>query len=156
MSTDVEALLQAASKAGMHPDDDVSKHIQRLWSTYDAAINNDCVQPEMRLQQIKNNRRLADSQNRPDICSILASKNTQQDCSVVKEANTINNGDVSLELVRYGDTTVVQSYQHDQSYHAYMAGRSIYDVCAERQDAMRLADLHRTEDSTHHVFSPAE
>jgi hypothetical protein len=156
LSTDVEALLQAASKAGMPRDDDVSKQIQRLRSTYDAAINNDCVQPELRLQQIKNNRLLADSQNRPHLGSIPASRDTQEDCSLVtslvpvseRDATTFNYSDVSLELVRHGDTAVIQSYRHDQSYHANMAGRIIYDVCANRREAMRSADRHRIEDWT--------
>ena len=60
LSSDVESLLQAASIAGnMSHDDDVSKNIQRLWSTYDTVVNNEHVQPELRLLQVKNSKRQA-------------------------------------------------------------------------------------------------
>jgi hypothetical protein len=65
LSSNIEPLLQASSTAGnMYRNDEVSKNIQRLWTTYDIIINNECVQPELRMFQVKNIQRLASHQTK--------------------------------------------------------------------------------------------
>lgn len=65
LSSNIEPLLQAASTAGnMYRHDEVSKNIQRLWTTYDIIINNEGVKPELQMFQVKNTQRLANHQTK--------------------------------------------------------------------------------------------
>jgi SpoVK/Ycf46/Vps4 family AAA+-type ATPase len=149
LSSDVESLLQAASTAGnMNRDDDVSKNIQRLWSTYDSVINNECIKPELRLHQIKNHHRLeshkVDSSLRNDDVSNVAQVDTN--AGVVPSRNApFDPSAMSFQLVRFEETTVMSSYQRTPITDQYMAGRSIYDIVQERQTAMKDAERRRAE-----------
>ncbi|KAF1937937.1 hypothetical protein EJ02DRAFT_437485 [Clathrospora elynae] len=149
LSSDVEALLQTASKAGtMQRDDDVSKAIQQLWSTYDGAINNPSVKPELQLQQLKNDLRLADHPSNerfriPDASSSLRDDEatSSADPPARKDPKPLFDPTaMSFELVRFEETTVMQPFQRTSSVNEYMAGRSIFDICKDRQEAMKEAD----------------
>jgi hypothetical protein len=147
LSFDVEALLQTASKAGaMQRDDDISKSIQQLWKTYDGAINSPFVQPELRLQQIKNDQRLSDHGNNGTGETATASHDPPRDepAPVVRPMQgkdptpLFNSSAVSFELIDFEETTVAQPYQ--RVAFARMGSKSIYEVVKERQAALKEAD----------------
>lgn len=150
LSSDVESLLHAASKAGaMYRDDSMSKQIQRLWSSYDSAINHACVKPELRLLQLKNDRRLADHHSAEnfrieaassDASNVEGNANPQPPAIRQEPTPLFDPTSVSFELVRFEETTVMQPFQRTSSVNSRMAGRSIFDIVKERQAAMKKAD----------------
>jgi hypothetical protein len=164
LSTDVESLLQAASAAGsMHRADHVSKSIQRLWSTYDTVINNECIKPEMRLLQIKNRQRLATHQaNASPTASNLPHAVTNVDAitnaGAVEDLETaelprdtfvpFNPSAMRFDLVRFEGTTVMSSFQRTAATDSYMAGRNIFDIVKERQAAMKASDHQQNEQNS--------
>lgn len=152
LSTDVEALLQAASTAGsMYRDDAVSRNIQRLWSTYDTVVNDDAVKPEMRLLQVKNIRRLADHQANANLRIAAGAREPEQDhappdvAPVEDSSAPFDPGALNFDLVRFEETTVMSSFQRTTTTDRYMAGRSIFDIAMERQAAMKEADRRLAE-----------
>jgi hypothetical protein len=136
LSSAVEALLQTASDTGvMQRDDVVSKHVQQLSSVYDTAINKPVVHPALRMQQITNDRRLAGYHNNER-------SSTTNACGGAPIADPgptplLDMSAMSLELVRVDETTLIQSFQ---STTKYLAGRSIFDVVKERQQALKEAE----------------
>jgi hypothetical protein len=161
LSTDVENLLRAASAAGsMDGNDHMSKSIQRLWSTYDTVINNECVKPEMRLLQIKNSQRLASHEVNanppaPNVPHAVTNVDTILNVGAVtngKAAETsedtfgaFNPSAMRFDLVRFEGTTVMSSFQRTAATDSYMAGRNIFDIVKERQAAMKAADRRLNE-----------
>ncbi|KAF2027159.1 hypothetical protein EK21DRAFT_115054 [Setomelanomma holmii] len=152
LSTDVEALLGAASTGGnMYRDDTVSKCIQGLWSTYDTVINNDEVKPELRLLQVKNSRRLVDHQANANLRIVFGAREPVSDPLDVdptppeKGLTPFDPSAVNFELVRFEETTVMSSFQRTGTADRYMAGRNIFDICKERQAAMKEADRRLAE-----------
>jgi hypothetical protein len=155
LSTEVENLLQAAAEAGsMHGDDNVSKNIQRLWSMYDNVVHNECIKPEMRLLQLKNDRRVAAHQGRASshiagassaphaITNVEAVVNTGAitDIGPVDMPSTTLIPALRFDLVRFEGTTVMSSYQRTAATDSYMAGRSIFEIVKERQAALKATD----------------
>ncbi|CAO2652176.1 Nn.00g004590.m01.CDS01 [Neocucurbitaria sp. VM-36] len=148
LSSCVEALLQASSKAGvMHRHDDVSKHIQHLWIAYNTAINDPSVTPELRLLQMKNGQRVSDHHSNENFINPAKSRETTNERPVtealplaVVPSTPFDPRDISFELVRFEETTVMQPFQRTTSVNGLMAGRSIFDVVKERQAAMKEAD----------------
>lgn len=144
LSTDVESLLQTASTAGsMSKDDDVSKNIQRLWTTYDNVISNEHVQPELRLLQIKNGNRIAAR-------LVIASSHSVEPVTAPKEQDfngvlappfktvfAYDPSDINFDLVRFEGTTVMASYSRDAASERYMGGRSIFEHVRERQATLK-------------------
>jgi hypothetical protein len=152
LSTDVESLLQAASLAGhMNRDDEVSKNIQRLWSTYDNVISSECIKPELRLHQLKNHRRMTDHQansnRRSDGVSSVAQAETNTAVVPPRNNSSFDPSAMSFELVRFEETTVMSTYQRTAATEKYMAGRNIFDIVQERQAAMKDADRRQAERS---------
>jgi hypothetical protein len=151
LSADVEALLQSAS-GSMYRDDDVSMHIQRLWSTYSTVINSDCVKPELRLQQLKNDQRQADHRARANVRIVTELPDPQQEGSVEadrpqrRKPIPLDAGNVNFDFLGFEETSVMQTFQRSSSVNERFAGRSIFDICMERQAAMREADRRRVED----------
>jgi SpoVK/Ycf46/Vps4 family AAA+-type ATPase len=144
LSSDVETLLQAASTAGnMDRDDDVSKNIQRLWSTYDTVISNEHVQPELRLLQVKNSKRKAAQQARVDAVPVPQEQGGSQD--VATSAPAFDVSDMNFDLVRFEETTVLSTFQRTNATDQYMAGRNIFEVVKERQAAMQEAEQRQAE-----------
>jgi hypothetical protein len=142
LSTDVESLLQAASTAGnMCRDDEVSKNVQRLCSTYDSVISSEHVQPELRLLQLKNTKRLAAQQAKGKyrIDSALEHAEPRFD----ENPTMTDPNDYNFELGRIEGTTVMSSFQRTAATKQYMAGRSILDIVKERQAALKETDLRQ-------------
>lgn len=149
VATDVEHLLATASKAGMMFEDDaMSKSVQRLWGSYDTAINDPALDPDLQQLQRTNNRRNADH-----ICS----KNSGRDVAANDISNplrtrlasanpdmnlttSLDPSEMSFDLVRFEETTVMQTFQRTSSVNGLMAGRSIFDIVKDRQAAMKEAD----------------
>ncbi|KAH7356282.1 hypothetical protein BKA66DRAFT_473545 [Pyrenochaeta sp. MPI-SDFR-AT-0127] len=148
ISTDVEALLQVFSATGtLRREDDISMHIQRLWTTYDAVINNPCVRPELRLLQIKNGRRIANHvSNKTSTDTAFPSHSGHEHLEVQVPPPTrelpvpFDPSGVSFELVRLGETTVMQTFQRTTPVKGQSVGRRIFDVVKERQAALKEAD----------------
>lgn len=139
LSTDVESLLQAASIAGnMHRDDEVSENAQRLWSTYDSVISSEHVQPELRLLQLKNTKRLvahqAKEKSRIDTALELAEPRLDGSCT------STGQNDHNFELGRIEGTTVISSFQRTAATEQHIAGRSIIVIVKERQAALKETD----------------
>jgi hypothetical protein len=151
LSGDVESLLQAGFTNGnMFRDDDVSKHIQRLWTTYDNVISNENVNPELRLLQVKNSRRLA---NHPSF-GLNNGNNTMHQEPNPNAPVPPNNSEVTfdpnaimMDMTRFSGTTVMKTYQPSAATDNYMAGRSIFQVVQDRQAAMKEQD--RREANAH-------
>ncbi|KAF2680474.1 hypothetical protein K458DRAFT_392812 [Lentithecium fluviatile CBS 122367] len=146
LSTDIEALLQAASKAGlMNQQGNFPDHVRRLWSSYDAAINSPCVKPELRLLQVKNDRRRAEHHSndgfRIEPAPNPRSEPITQESPRIADPKDINASQLDMELMRVGDTTVLQPLHQIRSSSMTMAGRSIFDVVKERQ-----ADFERSQE----------
>jgi hypothetical protein len=149
LSSDVEALLQAASKAGMiRGKDDVSKSIQRLWTTYDTAINSPAIHPELRLQQMKNDQRLADYGRNQDSTMAVESRNSpvKAMAPIVRPMHgkdrmpLFDPRDISFELVDHEETTVALPFQRVAFINGRMAGKDIYQEVQERQAALKEAE----------------
>jgi hypothetical protein len=145
LSSDVEALLQAASKAGMmQRGNDVSRRIQQLWTTYDTAINDPSVQPELRIQQVKNDQRRADYESNQDNVTTIVSRDFPRDKSTPM-ARPAHEKDpmpqlVNFELMDSEETTVALPFQRVAFASASMAGKGIYQIVQERQAALKEAD----------------
>ena len=121
---DVEALLQAAADAGvMNEEGEIPEHIRRLWSTYNTAINSACLGPELRLLQVKNERRQAAHPNaaRP---SPGTNTNIRQPSS---------RDPMDLDMSNVDETTLITSFSTAQPAYSGSGSRSIYQVCRERQ-----------------------
>jgi hypothetical protein len=142
LSSDVETLLQAASTAGnMQRDDDVSKNIQRLWSTYDTVISNEHVQPELRLLHVKNSKRQAAHQARVD--TVPQEQGGSQIVATSPLAFDVSH--MNFDLVRFRETTLVTTFPRTDATDQYTASRNIFELVKERQAAMREADRRRAE-----------
>jgi hypothetical protein len=63
----------------MQRDDAISKHLQRLSSIYDTAINDPLVHPALRIQQVKNDRRLAGYHSNETSDTAILIKGAQSD-----------------------------------------------------------------------------
>jgi hypothetical protein len=145
LSTDVESLLQAAATAGhMQRNDEVSRNLQRLWSTYDTVVNSDGVKPELRLLQLKNSRRLAAHHTSPNLPVDNEPSAPQLDLEVNmptrKSPNSYDPSAISFDLVRFEGTTVMSTFQRTAATTRYMGGKSMFDLAKERQAAMKDAD----------------
>jgi hypothetical protein len=149
LSSDVEALLQSASKAGlMQRDDNVSKNIQQLWTTYDTTMNDPAVQPELRIQQMKNNQRRTGHDGNQNGVNMVVSCGSPRDESTTSvrpmhgkdPTPQFDPSAVSFELADFEETTVALPFQRVAFANARMTGKGIYQVVQERQAALKEAD----------------
>jgi hypothetical protein len=135
LSTDIEALLQAASKAGlMNQQGELADRVRQLWTSYDNAINSPCVKPELRLLQVKNDRRRAEHHSN-DGFRINAAPRTQLENDAQEPPRIVQPAD--MELVRVNETTVLQPFPPTHTASMIMAGRSIFEVVKERQAVLK-------------------
>lgn len=126
LSMDVEALLQAAADAGMTKDEgELADHFRRLWSTYDTAINSPCLGPELRLLQVKNDRRQATHQN------TSTERNTSMNSSIQRSSH--HREPMDLDLGSVNDQTLLIPFGATQASFPSSGPRNIYQVCRERQ-----------------------
>jgi hypothetical protein len=140
LSTDIETFLQAASKAGlMNQQGELADQVRRLWSSYDTAINSPCVKPELRLLQVKNDRRMAEHHSsdgfRIDATPGIQPENDTPEAPRSAEPTEIDLSMIDMDLVRVNESTLIQSFNEIHTSNRVMAGRSIFDVVRERQAA---------------------
>ncbi len=148
LSSDIESLLDTASKAGhMSRNDDVSTRIQRLWASYNKTINADCVKPELRLLQIKNEERIASyhSSDNFRVAPTIPQSPAVEPNRASTRASTENSlpldpTQATFNYRKFGETSVLQPYQRLTSFNTVMDGRSIFDIVKERQAALKEAD----------------
>jgi len=134
LSTSIEALLQTASNAGlMNQRGELADQVRQLWSSYDTAINSPCVKPELRLLQVKNDRRKAKHQRNENF-RIDSTPGSQPDG--VTEPTATSPSRIDMDLVRVGDGTLLQPFHqiHDTNV---MQGRNIFDIVSARQTEFR-------------------
>ncbi|KAF2726892.1 hypothetical protein EJ04DRAFT_529884 [Polyplosphaeria fusca] len=136
LSNDIESLLHAASKSGcMEHKDEVSAQIRKLWDSYDVAINSPSLAPELRLLQLKNNRRQADHQS-VEAFRIRVSDDVLDDRpNSASKSNTpvADDNTPDMELVRVSENTLLQPFSNLASNSKIMGGRSIFEIVMERQ-----------------------
>lgn len=140
LSTDIEALLQAASAAGtLNLEGDLAARLRRLWSSYDTAISSPCINPELRLLQVKNDRRKAEhisnlNRRRDTTPSVLVGlPEKQEEQRRTAEFMEADQSRMDLVLARVDETTLVQSFSTISANNKVMGGRSIFEVVRERQ-----------------------
>ena len=128
----------------MHQDDQVSKNIQRLWSTYDTVVSSDCVKRELRLLQVKNSRRIATHPEHTNLPAANAPSALQldreSDVPSRKSPNPFDPSAISFESVRFEGTAVMSSFQRTAATDRYMEGKSMFDLIKDRQATMKEAD----------------
>lgn len=149
LSTAVEELLGSASKAGtLNQKDGIAPQMQQLWDTYDTVINQQSVQPELRLLQIKNSRRQADHQAKQRYLVNHVSQSQHgtwpMDRGIAQLGNMeLAETDASLSGMSTGradDTTLIQSFADTSTQSTILGGRSIFDIVAERQAQLRNSE----------------
>jgi len=149
LSMDVEALLQAASTAGMlKQEGEVPEHVRRLWATYSMAINNPCLGPELRLLQIKNERRQVAIQDHHP-CAREPTSNihhhpTTTSSSASMNAAIADPSRMELDLGEVTESTLISTFSTAQMHFPSSGPRSIYQVCKER----RQADFRASQNPT--------
>lgn len=122
---DIETLLQAAADAHLLKEEgELPDHIRRLWSTYDTAINNPCLGPELRLLQVKNERRQAAHTSATGTGAAGHAKRRQ--LSQSRDA-------MDLEMSHVNETTLITNFAANQLNYPSAGNRSIFQVCRERQ-----------------------
>lgn len=131
---DVEALLQAAADSGvLNEEGDLPDHIRRLWSTYNTTINNACLGPELRLLQVKDERRRA---AHPDATRPSTGSNSNTQSSSSRDS-------IDLDISHVNETTLITNFSTAQLAYPGSGSRNIYQVCRERQ-----AEYHVNRNAT--------
>ena len=121
---DVEALLQAAADAGMMKEEgEIPEHIRRLWSTYNTVINSPCIGPELRLLQVKNERR--QSVHTSGSGSSAEINTNMQQASHARDP-------MDVDLNRVNEATLISNFNTAQLNYPNPGHRGIYQVCRER------------------------
>lgn len=121
-----------ASKVGaMDQNDELSAQVRRLWNCYDVSINRPCVKPELRLLQLKNDKRQAAYKNQETFRISHAAEN-RGTSGAAEVTNLVDPSNTDMSLVRGNDTTMLQSF-HTTTRNKAMAGRSIFELVLERQ-----------------------
>jgi len=142
LSSDVESLLQAASNTEiMHRGDEVSKNVQRLWTTYNTVISSEHVQPELRLLQVKNTKRMATHQER-EVPRVPA---TSEQLTSRHDKSPVSLDPAGYDPGRYEGMTIIGSFTRTAATEQYMAGRSVYDIVKQRQAALKEAERQQVE-----------
>jgi hypothetical protein len=148
LSTDVEALLQVVSKDGLlDQPGEIADHMRRLWASYNTAISSTCIKPELRLLQVKNDRRRAERQEKDNIRKDSTPGSQLDDVSrrlyhVNKPAGA-DPSRVDMDLVRVSEGTVLLPFQFDNT-SAIIGGRNIFEIVSQRhaefQDHLKLQE----------------
>lgn len=141
LASEVEEVLRVASKAGaLDQKDELGIQMLRLRDSYSTAINQPCAQPDLKLLQEKDNRRRAEHTGRGN----HRHSHVRNDEEMPRSNSSANLAEadpsnIDMSLVRGDGTTLVQSFREDIE-SKIMRGRSIYQVVAERQAALRNSD----------------
>lgn len=121
LSMHIEALLQAAADGGvMKENGEVPEHIRRLWATYNTAINHPCLGPELRLLQVKNDRRQAAYRN-----------GTQQSPDTELHQRMHSRDTMDLDLAQVNDTALISSFSAPPLGCIMPGDRNMYQVVGE-------------------------
>ncbi|KAF2015663.1 hypothetical protein BU24DRAFT_421966 [Aaosphaeria arxii CBS 175.79] len=140
LSTSIEALLDVACETGsLEQSDELGSHTRRLWSTYDSVINKPCVGSELRLLQIKNNRR--QERRKSGVNSSVAA--VGEDGLEASPNDPEHGADrmhdmpvVDLDNIRGNETTAFVSYLVPGG-SVVERSKGIFEVVAERQASLR-------------------
>lgn len=132
LSMDVEALLQAAADTGLLEENgQVPDHVRRLWQTYNTAINSPCLGPELRLLQVKNDRRQA---------AHHVTSHTGTERTTNMQQSSCARDSMDLDIGSVNDQTLITTFSTAQMRYPGSGPRSIYQVCRDRQ-----AEFHPTQ-----------
>lgn len=133
ISGDIEGLLQAAADVGiLKHEGEIPERLRRLWTTYDAAMKAECLGPELRLLQLKNERRQAAHQD-PEHSGIDVNRDMQHHPVSSRSGDpAIHEATIDLDLGAVNDSTLVTTFSTSQ-LHYPGHGRSIYEVVRDRQ-----------------------
>ena len=147
LSSDVETLLETASKAGlMSRNDKLSTHIQRLWASYNKTINADCVKPELRLLQIKNEERIATYHSSDNLGGAAAAEpkvgetGTAPDAALSESSEPFDPTQATFSFTKFGQTSVLQPYQRLTPFNTLLNGQTMFEIVRERQAALKESD----------------
>jgi hypothetical protein len=121
LSMDVEALLQAAADSGaIKEEGELPDHIRRLWSTYNTVINSACLGPELRLLQVKNERRQAAHANATWSGTETPAPPHPRDS-------------MDLDIKHVNETTLMTNFGTAQLHYPDPNPRGMFQMCRERQ-----------------------
>ncbi|ORY17287.1 hypothetical protein BCR34DRAFT_583752 [Clohesyomyces aquaticus] len=159
LSMDVEELLRAVSVSGaLDEKTDVGDRLRRLWSSYNVAIHSSCVKPELRLLQIKNDKRRADREARREPTRPAVISQLQPECGqctaglkvvAVTERSRPGANDPD-PMGDVADNLLKPYFGHANSFLNPISGKTIFEVVSERQ-----AEVSRTTPAAFpHPFPP--
>ena len=148
LSIEVEELLNITSNTGRLDDqeDAMRAQLHRLRDAHDEAINSPCVKVELKQLRLKNPRRRNVYPGHANPLAIVAATEEVMPSDLAESSNaaTDSTSIANLELGRVDDTTLIAPYSHtrvcSQGMRKVMGGRSIFQVVADRQAAMRNAE----------------
>ncbi|KAL5371654.1 hypothetical protein PMIN02_012768 [Paraphaeosphaeria minitans] len=101
-----------------------------MWWTYNTAINSPCLGPDLRLLQVKNERRQVAHQNTND-------SSAERTTHVQRPSQ--HSDSMDLDLGSVNDQTLITSFSAVQTSFPGSGSRSIYQMCGERQAEFRGA-----------------
>lgn len=146
LSLQVEELLIVTSTTGsLDQKDAMRAQLHRLRDAHNEAINSPCVKVELKELRSKNpGRRTVHPCYANPLAIVAATEEVMpSDLEESSNAATDSTSTAHLELGRVDDTTLICPYFHtrvpSQSKSTVMRGRSIFQVVADRQAAMRNA-----------------
>ncbi|KAF2464209.1 uncharacterized protein BDR25DRAFT_319289 [Lindgomyces ingoldianus] len=140
LSTDVEELLQVALKDGaLDQKDDIGAQLRRLWESYDVVIHSSCVRPELRLLQIKNDRRRAGYEGKAPTTEVSSDHETAPRPEPFSASDSHDPSFMDLDLGRTQESTLIQPFRMTSSLHH---GKTIFEVISERQAEFRSSASH--------------
>lgn len=146
LSQEIEALLQSAVTSGiMTQQSDLSDRMRQLWKSYDQAITKPCMKPELRLLQVKNDRRRDEHPefNTPGKVTMGDNEPAASETPPSVEAQAEMPVDTSdMALGCFTDSTLIQSFAHVQARYAFgqtngTSGKSIWQECENRRQRWR-------------------
>ncbi|PVI05443.1 hypothetical protein DM02DRAFT_650780 [Periconia macrospinosa] len=142
ISVEVEALLQTAAATGLlNQQGAVPERIRQLWRAYDKVITKPCMKPELRLLQVKNDRR---REAFPELDILMSNTGTSDrpaepmDINLPMQINSNNDIDLADMELGVSDSTLISPFSQVQakygftSYHGN-SGKSIFEVCHDRR-----------------------
>ncbi|KAF2635199.1 hypothetical protein P280DRAFT_511308 [Massarina eburnea CBS 473.64] len=154
LSTNIEALLQTAARTGaLAQHGELADHIRQLWDSYDSAINKPCLKPELRLLQVKNDRRRTEYRHSQmqNICSTQHQLQGNQGMEQVEERDEEHDeGDEEvdasqMEFGRIEDSSLMQSFAQMEAKFGFVGqGKTVTEYLHERRTAGHAEESNRS------------
>lgn len=146
LSLEVEELFKIAVEAGIvHQENVLGIQLRRLCDTHEKVINSSCVEVDFKKLRSRNSgrRNILPSHANP-LAIVAATAEVDTLHSTTSSDAGINSASAAdLDLGGVNDTTIIAPYSHlrvsSQGNSKVMGGRSIFQVVADRQAAMRSA-----------------